>query len=150
MEILNAFEKLSMGEIDKAVGFKLERLTGNNDFSLLIAEIEAGRTMKPHFHKKGIEIYLIYEGSGKIRIGKFSKSKLIWDNEFPLNKGDCFTVSENKVHQLVNNSSANMTVIFISPMSHLNKDRFFINQKKFPLRQPHTGIRLQVMMKRGV
>ncbi|OHD13891.1 MAG: hypothetical protein A2086_14575 [Spirochaetes bacterium GWD1_27_9] len=126
MDLTNLYDILTQSKVDENVGIKVEKLTGDNYFSFYVAEIAPQKYVRPHYHSKGNEIYQILEGNGLMKIGTVSLNKICWENEFNVKKGDCFTIVENKVHQLFNVDSQKLIAIFGCPASHLGNDRFFV------------------------
>jgi len=49
-----------------------------------------------------------------------------WTGERMVRAGDCFSVPEGAVHQLVNTGAGPMRAVFCCPASHLDSDRYFI------------------------
>lgn len=125
-DIKNIFENTSEGELDSVVGIKITHLAGDADLSFYLAEIEPNKKINAHYHKKGTEIYQIFEGSGEIRIGKNGNINH-WDIKKTVKKGDCFSVKEGEIHQLVNTGEEKLILLFACPNSHLSNDRTVVN-----------------------
>jgi len=125
-DIKNIFENVSKGEMDQVAGIKITHLAGDADLSFYLAEIEPSKKINAHYHKKGTEIYQIFEGSGEIRIGK-NKNANNWDIQKTVKKGDCFSVGEGQVHQLVNTGNEKLILLFACPKSHLSNDRIVVS-----------------------
>ena len=123
----NLFEKIESAKLDEAVGIRVTHLTGSAEFSFFGAEVGSNKKVGAHYHKSGIEIYQIVEGRGIIHIGRpDSNNKVNWHNTLRVKKGDCFTVNEGEVHQLVNKSDNKLIAIFGCPKSHLSSDRVVV------------------------
>lgn len=127
MEIKNINFALENASMDKAAGIKVVKMTGNTDISVFAAEIAPNTTLNPHYHTKGIETYQILEGKGLMKIGDLSSGTTVnWVESFEAIAGDCFSIPENTVHQLINNTNSRLRAIFSCPSDHLGNDRFFI------------------------
>jgi mannose-6-phosphate isomerase-like protein (cupin superfamily) len=61
-----------------------------------------------------------------MRLGKQTASGTVWDEEFTVEKGDCFTVAENRVHQIANHGTTRLLAAFVCPPAHVGNDRFFV------------------------
>lgn len=125
-QIKNIYEDKGEGKIDKAVGIKITFLAGEEDLGLFLAEIEPAKKIKAHYHKKGTEIYQIVAGSGEIRISK-NENINNWDIQKMVKKGDCFSIKEGEVHQLVNKGAEKLILLFTCPKVHLSNDRTVVN-----------------------
>lgn len=95
--------------------------------TIFAPELHAGESVKPHYHKHGMEIYYIVHRIGKMRIGEIDQGLVRWLDERNIRIGDCYTVPEGMVHQLVNTGSGPLRAIFCCPSNHLDSDRFFID-----------------------
>jgi mannose-6-phosphate isomerase-like protein (cupin superfamily) len=127
MEIKNIYKELDRVTPDEKAGIKVDRLTGDDNVSVFVAEIAEQKWVKPHYHQKGVEIYQILEGNGRMKVGKAEgPDKVAWESEFPVEKGDCFSIPEKTVHQLVNTGTVRLCALFICSPSHLSTDRFFV------------------------
>jgi mannose-6-phosphate isomerase-like protein (cupin superfamily) len=126
MKVKNITRELESVEIDNKTNIKIALMTGNQGLSVYAAEIAPKTELNPHYHKKVIEIYQILEGNGVMRVGKLNNNTVEWTDSFEVVAGDCFSISENKVHQIVNNSNDRLRVIFCCPSGHLGNDRFFV------------------------
>jgi mannose-6-phosphate isomerase-like protein (cupin superfamily) len=47
----------------------------------------------------------------------------------PDEKGDCFSIPEKTVHQLVNTGAGRLCAMFICSPTHLSTDRFFLGDQ---------------------
>jgi mannose-6-phosphate isomerase-like protein (cupin superfamily) len=127
MEIKNIYKELERVTPDEKAGIKVDRLTGDDNVSVFVAEIAEHKWVKPHYHQKGVEIYHILEGRGLMKIGRVEgQNQVAWESEFPVEKGDCFSIPEKTVHQLANTGTARLCVLFICSPTHLSTDRFFV------------------------
>jgi mannose-6-phosphate isomerase-like protein (cupin superfamily) len=127
MKIKNINEELLKAAVDKGSSIKLAKLTGDEKISIYIAEISPKSILNPHCHKSGIETYQIYKGSGIMKVGDFNEQSVEWIETIQVKEGDCFTIDESKVHQLINDTDFPLLAIFSCPSAHLATDRFFIN-----------------------
>jgi mannose-6-phosphate isomerase-like protein (cupin superfamily) len=125
--VTNLYEKIENAKLDDVVGIRVAHLTGSDEFSLFGAEIAPRRKVGAHYHKSGIEIYQIVEGNGIMHTGMPDDNNNVnWHNSMRVKKGDCFTVNEGQVHQLVNENDSKLIVIFGCPKSHLSTDRIVV------------------------
>jgi mannose-6-phosphate isomerase-like protein (cupin superfamily) len=126
MEIVNLFREVQDAPLDPQTGIRITRITGNDAYSFYAAEIAPMTNLRPHYHEQGIELYQVISGTGIMRTGKRAAGNIIWDEEFSVIPGDCFTIAEGMVHQLANRSHEPLLAGFVCPTSHVGKDRFFI------------------------
>lgn len=127
LSINNIYEQIKTAPLDPAVGIRVVPLTGGDDFSLFAAEIGPKKRVGAHYHAAGAEIYQIVEGGGTIHIGRpDSEGKTAWLTSGAVQKGDCFTVQEGEVHQLVNDQAEPLIALFGCPKSHLSTDRTMV------------------------
>lgn len=126
MNTKNIKTELQNAPLDKNAGIKLIKLTGDENISVYAAEISPHTELNPHYHSHGIETYQIFKGSGIMKIGKRINSTIEWIESIHVQEGDCFSIIEGSVHQLINNAKEPLQAIFSCPESHLGKDRFFI------------------------
>ncbi len=126
MELRNFYELLDAALMDEKAGIKIQRVTGDENFSFFIAEILPNTWLRPHYHESGIELYQILDGKGVMKTGKRERDQIIWEEEFPVEKGDCFTIPEGIVHQIGNLTPDSLIAGFTCPPSHLGNDRFFV------------------------
>ncbi len=113
---------------DKKSDIQLRELI-KGDTSLLIAELETGKTLSAHYHNEGSEIYHILSGKGKMEIGRLSGDEIAWNKCLDITPGDIFEIKPKIVHKLSNNGEENLKIIFIAPPSHLSDDRIFIQSR---------------------
>lgn len=123
----NLYEKIEGAKLDGVVGIRIVHLTGSDEFSLYGAEIAPSRKVGAHYHKSGIEMYKIVEGNGIMHTGfPDVDNNVNWHNAMRVKKGDCFTVNEGEVHQLVNENDSRLIAIVCCPKSHLSSDRIVV------------------------
>ncbi len=130
MKIKNIIEELEKVQIDGKTGIKITLMTGDSSISVYAAEIAAKTELNPHFHKEGIETYQVLDGCGLMKVGDYLNDSIHWTDSFEVNTGDCFSISANKVHQIINNSENVLRTIFTCPSDHIGHDRYFINTIK--------------------
>lgn len=126
MDIANIFRSVYEAPLDPKTGIRITRITGDENYSFYAAEIVPGTKLRPHYHEHGIELYQILEGTGTMKTGKKTESGIVWDNEFDVGKGDCFTIDEGMVHQLANPGTTRLLAAFVCPPAHVGDDRFFV------------------------
>ncbi|HOV15171.1 MAG TPA: cupin domain-containing protein [Spirochaetota bacterium] len=127
MEIKNIKSELKNAPIDLKANIKLIKLTGDKNISVFAAEILPKTKLNPHYHKNGIETYQIYQGTGIMKVGELNDNKVKWNETFDVKTGDCFTIVESQIHQIINDSDEILIALFTCPEPHLGDDRFFIN-----------------------
>jgi mannose-6-phosphate isomerase-like protein (cupin superfamily) len=123
----NLYEALKTAPIDPAVGIRVVQLTGEESFSLYGAEIAPRKRIAAHYHALGHETYQIMEGKGIMALGKWREEGVVWEEPFAVTVGDCFTVAEGQVHQLINTSDAPLLAVCGCARSHLTTDRTVVN-----------------------
>ena len=126
MNIVNIDLELKEALIDDATGVKLVKITGDFNISVYAAEIAPKTELNPHYHKVGIETYQVLEGCGVMKVGEYEDNAVRWTDSFEVRKGDCFTITSPKVHQIINTTDQNLKTIFTCPSDHLEQDRYFI------------------------
>jgi len=127
ISIENIYEKIKSAPLDPAVGIRVVPLVGDDAFTLFAAEIGAHKRVGAHFHGTGLEIYQIVEGRGEMHIGKpLGDGQTAWYASATVQKGDCFTVQEGEVHQLINDHDERLIALFGCPKSHLSTDRTMV------------------------
>lgn len=130
MEIKNIYRELERVTPDEKAGIMVDKLTGDDAISVFVAEIAEGKRVNPHYHGKGVEIYQILEGRGLMKTGRPEGSgKVAWESEFPVERGDCFSIPENTVHQMVNTGAGRLCALFICSPTHLSTDRVFVESE---------------------
>ncbi|MDX1901227.1 MAG: cupin domain-containing protein [Gammaproteobacteria bacterium] len=117
-------QKLSNANIDKTVGIQIATLLETEGRGTYITVIPPGSSVKPHYHKDGDEEYHIISGEGEIRL-------MPAEGDFQLEKKqvkakNSFIITPNTIHQLFNNGSEPLTLIFSCPLTHLKEDRFVV------------------------
>ena len=127
ISIQNIYEKIQSAPLDPAVGIRVVPLVGDDAFTLFAAEIGAHKRVGAHFHATGLEIYQIVEGRGEMHLGKpLADGQTEWHAVANVQKGDCFTVQEGEVHQLINDHDERLIALFGCPKSHLSTDRTMV------------------------
>lgn len=127
VNLKNLYQVIRSSRLDKAVGIRIDHITGDDAFSFYGAEIGPNQKVGAHFHESGIEIYQIVEGQGTMHIGKPAGNlEVDWQESFPVRKGDCFTIDEGMAHQLDNDSDQPMILVVGCPKSHLAANRVVV------------------------
>ena len=127
ISIQNIYEKIKSAPLDPAVGIRVVPLVGDDAFTLFAAEIGPRKRVGAHFHATGLEIYQIVEGRGEMHLGKpLGNGQTAWHAVANVQKGDCFTVQEGEVHQLINDHDERLIALFGCPRSHLSTDRTMV------------------------
>ncbi|HBU06466.1 MAG TPA: hypothetical protein DEB09_00105 [Candidatus Magasanikbacteria bacterium] len=126
MNIISITKTLKNAKMDKKVGIKIVKLTGDEKCGMCVAEIAPGKNVRPHYHNKGVEIYQILKGQGVMNLGVMKNKKIVWQKNQKVKQSDCFSISSKQIHQLTNNSKTKLILLFVCPDSHLGHDRFFV------------------------
>ncbi len=127
--VLNLSVLLDSMQTDPAVGIKVGHLAGDDSFSFFGAEIPAGKSVRAHYHHKGIEIYYIVDGSGSMRIGRpNANARIEWTERFDVKGGDCFTIPEGIAHWLENTGAGRLVALFGCRKPHLSTDRVIVRE----------------------
>ena len=127
ISIQNIYDKIQSAPLDPAVGIRVVPLVGDDAFTLFAAEIGPHKRVGAHFHGTGLEIYQIVEGRGEMHLGKpRGDGQTAWHATASVQKGDCFTVQEGEVHQLINDHDERLIALFGCPKSHLSTDRTMV------------------------
>lgn len=127
ISIQNIYEKIQSAPLDPAVGIRVVPLVGDDAFTLFAAEIGPHKRVGAHFHGTGLEIYQIVEGRGEMHLGTpLGDGQTKWHAVANVQKGDCFTVQEGEVHQLINDHDERLIALFGCPKSHLSTDRTMV------------------------
>lgn len=122
-EIINWQLALNQSKQDPAVGIRIAKLTGNEQFSTFITEVAPNQSVNPHYHKDGTEHYHIISGTGEITLTDVSTNK---QSIHHVTTGNSFEITENTLHQLRNISNEPLVLMFSCPTAHLDNDRYFL------------------------
>jgi mannose-6-phosphate isomerase-like protein (cupin superfamily) len=120
--VCNALQKVSSQEVcDPAVGIRIATVLEDAACSYYATEISPGKSVTPHYHCQGGEVYIIFSGTGVIKT---------WQPEYAadvdaiqVERGDVFNIPPGTVHQLVNTGIQPLVLLFACPPEHLNADR---------------------------
>jgi mannose-6-phosphate isomerase-like protein (cupin superfamily) len=127
METCNLFSVLAHQALDPAVGIRVARLSGEDEFCFFGAEISAGTKLSAHYHRQGPEIYFILAGTGRMSLGeRIGDASVAWTDAFDVHAGDCFTIQPGQVHQLENIGTTALNALFGCSSTHLSTDRTVI------------------------
>lgn len=127
LAISNINDALRNTKTNDAAGIHVQKLAGNSEMTIFAAELHAGKSVKPHYHEHGMEIYYIVHGIGQMRIGEIDQNLIHWLDERHIRTGDCCAVPEGTVHQLISTGRDPLRALFCCPSNHLDSDRFFID-----------------------
>lgn len=126
MDVKNIFNELGQATMDIHAGIKVVKVAGDADISVFAAEIAPHTQLSPHFHKSGIENYHVLKGQGAMKVGGVKAQGVVWEQEFEVEEGDCFSIPEGKVHCIINRTDGPLLAVFTCPEAHLSTDRFFV------------------------
>ena len=117
---MNIYEDLKNTKVDANINNKLIKIDEQNNMSIYVAEIASGARLPAHFHQKGHETYCILKGSGTMEVGK---------SIIEANEGDIIIVKEKEVHAISNQTEKPLCILFHTPSTHMNHDRYFIDEE---------------------
>lgn len=123
--VRNAFHLLSDDRrMDEAAGIRIATVLDDPVNAYYITDIAPGRSVNPHFHRDGEEVYIILCGSGVIHT---------WDAEDPsciesqtIEGGSIFKIPPGMVHRLENNGEHPLILLFACAPDHLGCDRIVV------------------------
>lgn len=128
INIVNWSDELSCAHTDEKVGIRIATLLESNGRGTYLTILQPGSSVKPHYHRDGDEEYHIISGNGVIRLAPVGSSnkdfKLVCKQVQAQNS---FIIPSNIIHQLINNGTKELALIFSCPISHLNEDRTVID-----------------------
>jgi mannose-6-phosphate isomerase-like protein (cupin superfamily) len=110
--------------MDETAGIRIATVLDDPINAYYITDIAPGRSVNPHFHCQGDEVYIILGGNGVIHI---------WDVEEPssvesqaIGNGSVFRIPPKIAHQLENNGEEPLILLFACAPDHLGSDRFAV------------------------
>jgi mannose-6-phosphate isomerase-like protein (cupin superfamily) len=106
---------------DPAVGIRISPLLEGAGHSYYATEIASGKSVTPHYHNQGDEVYIIFSGSGAIKTWQPDCAEDV--AELHVKQGDIFNVPKGTVHQLANTGTQPLVLLFACPPAHLAADR---------------------------
>ena len=91
--------------------------------------LEAGEAQKQHFHKTGMDIFIIQSGSGIVLTGDIDRNSLDLTNveRHEIKKGDVYFIGIYQMHAIENSGAEKIEWLNIAPLSHGNEDLYIIN-----------------------
>ncbi|HEY4143537.1 cupin domain-containing protein [Pinirhizobacter sp.] len=118
----NALQKLSSQVVhDPAVGIRIATVLEDATRSYYATEIAPGKSVTPHYHRQGDELYIIFSGKGVIRTWQPDSAADV--AKVQVEHGDVFNIPPGTVHQLVNTGTQPLVLLFACPPQHLSEDR---------------------------
>ncbi|WP_164931774.1 cupin domain-containing protein [Dyella sp. M7H15-1] len=121
MSITNVFDALgSKAEADKAAGINIAKLADSHQLGHYATELPPGAKINPHYHRHGEELYLILQGSGLIHMWKPGEQTR---TSHRVRRGSVFNIPAGTVHQLENDSTGSLVLVFSCHPDHLGSDR---------------------------
>jgi len=117
INIRNILVEIEKTPLDPAVGIRLALLWEESGKTYYGSLITPNKSITPHYHNEGDELYFIIKGHGIMRID---------EQEFSVSDGDFFIVPAKAVHQLINTSDEEMLAVFACDKEHLQGDRFIV------------------------
>ena len=121
MSIRNVFDVIDIhAKGDPVVGISIAKLLGDESTNYYASRLPPDTKINPHYHREGHEVYLILEGSGIIHTwlpGEEMKQSC------RVERGAIFNIPPGVIHQLENDSSDTLVLVFSCHPSHLGDDR---------------------------
>jgi mannose-6-phosphate isomerase-like protein (cupin superfamily) len=114
---------------DPVVGIRHAAIAGDHSYRIHIAAIP--QQVGCHFHREGVEDYVIVEGEGVLHFGRVTDDSINplvspenW-RQLAVRAGDAFVIPPGFAHQLRKSGSCDLTLLFGCPDTHLDdsKDR---------------------------
>jgi quercetin dioxygenase-like cupin family protein len=128
MKISNIITSLNKIVTNDISGVKLVHLTGDEKMAVFAIELAGNQLIPAHYHKKDIETYFILSGQGMVHTGRLEEGNIKWLTKKQVSEGDCFTIYPEEVHEFKNISEGALRILATAPLSHINEDRYFINE----------------------
>lgn len=120
--VCNALQKMSSHvSDDPAVGIRIATVLEDKDCSYYATEIAPGKSVTPHYHSQGDEVYIIFSGVGSLKSWKPDSAEHV--AEVQVEQGDVFNIPSGTVHQLINIGEQPLVLLFACPPGHLGADR---------------------------
>ena len=135
INIIDWENELSCADTDEHVGIRIATLLEINGNGTYITSIPPGLSITPHYHQKGAEEYHIVSGNGVIRLLPVEKTKASQLISKQVKAKNSFVIHPNIIHQLINNGTEPLVLIFSCPFSHLKNDRFIVQDIEEKLRE---------------
>ena len=118
----NALQKVSSQEVyDPAVGIRIATVLEDATCSYYATEIAPGKSVMPHYHCQGSEVYIIFSGTGVIKTWQPHDAADV--AMVQVEHGDVFNIPSGTVHQLVNTGTQPLVLLFACAPEHLGADR---------------------------
>lgn len=115
---------------DAVAGIAIAHLLDDGHFSFFVTEIAVGKSVSPHYHQRGSEIYFIVSGSGVIYTAKADGTA---PHAQKVQSGDIFNIQANTTHQLKNTGDTPLVLLFAGHPDHLDTDRYIQEIHTSPL-----------------
>lgn len=125
LTIRNAFSLLASDtRQDDTAGIRIASVLDDPACSYYITEIAPGRSVNPHYHRQGDEIYIILGGVGTIHTWHPEAPAQV-DSQ-PIGSGALFRIPPGTAHQLENTGADPLILLFACSPDHLGSDRFVV------------------------
>jgi mannose-6-phosphate isomerase-like protein (cupin superfamily) len=116
MRAENAQDILTNIEVQPDLKIATARVFQSDTMSFYLASVAC--EVPCHYHKLSDEMYYIYRGRGRMRVG---------DDYRDVGEGDIVIIPKGTVHGLKNTTSGDLVIFFItSPPFDPDKDRFVV------------------------
>ena len=100
--------------------------------SFVYAQLEPGESQYPHYHKTGMDIFIIQSGSGVVHVGEIERDtlKLINVTEYPIKAGNVYFIDIFQMHAIENTGQNVLEWLNVAPSSHgdKNEDLFIMSE----------------------
>ncbi|WP_250628602.1 cupin domain-containing protein [Pinirhizobacter soli] len=122
ISVCNALEEMSsQATEDPVAGIQIAPVLESEGCSYYATEIASGKSVTPHYHSQGNEVYIIFSGSGAIKTWQPGLAEDI--AEIQIKRGDIFNIPPGVVHHLINTGTQPLVLLFACPPEHLATDR---------------------------
>lgn len=124
MFAINLFDALdAQAEVDATAGISIAELLHGGGLGHYATRLPPGSKVNAHYHMQGQELYLILEGSGLMHLWEPGGHNRVFHR---VERGSIFSIPPGIVHQLENDSSDTLVLLFSCHPSHLDDDRVVV------------------------
>ncbi len=131
-DVTEVLDKVSAAPLDEKVGIRHIQIEAGKRWGYHVAEVAS--VVNPHVHMKGLELYYVLRGKGKMHTGQVSPEEgdyvADWTNAIDAKEGDAFAIPGGYAHSLENTGKEPIVIMFRCPDDHLtDKDRFMVKNR---------------------
>ncbi|KGF71483.1 hypothetical protein DO97_19290 [Neosynechococcus sphagnicola sy1] len=111
-------------------GVFLTRLENLGDLGVISEKVPAGRLGIPHYHRQGIDIFCVLQGTGELLLADLTSDGQGMTNErrIPVSAGSLYVVPAGIIHSLSASADSDLVFINVAPPEHITTDRLFLSQ----------------------